>query len=278
MCSSDLGEVHKPDEGIHITATMQDITERHQLEMAKSELISTVSHELRTPLTSIVGTLGLAVGGVLGELPDRLRGMLATADKNATRLSALIDDLLDIEKISGGAMQFEFRPLAVATFMREAQAANQAYAQGLDATIRIMDQIPDAKIYGDNDRLAQVMANLISNACKFTPPGERVELRATRDEDAGTIALSVTDHGPGIPEAFEAAVFERFTQADQSLTRKDQRGGTGLGLSITKAIVDKHGGHVSFTTVREPAHNHGTTFTVTLREWSENHDAEPFKV
>ncbi|MCK5575965.1 MAG: PAS domain-containing protein, partial [Sphingomonadales bacterium] len=149
------GEVHIDEAQGHtrITATLQDITERHMLERAKSELISTVSHELRTPLTSILGTLGLAIGGVMGELPDQLHGMLATADKNAKRLSALIDDLLDIEKISGGSMHFEFSPITVASIIRTAQAENQAYAKEFNASIRINGDIPDGKVYGDSDRL-----------------------------------------------------------------------------------------------------------------------------
>lgn len=266
------GEVRRSDGGdaIHITATLQDITERHLLEQAKSELISTVSHELRTPLTSIIGTLGLAVGGVMGELPDRLRGMLATADKNAKRLSALIDDLLDMDKIANGAMNFEFRPLTLATFVRKAQAANQAYAQSLETAIRIDGDILDAKINGDADRMAQVMANLLSNACKFSPKGGQVIIRTERIGD--NIAISVTDFGPGIPEAFEPQMFARFAQADQTLTRQDQRGGTGLGLAITKAIIDRHGGQIGFTTRRAPAPDHGTTFTITLPEWLGDED------
>jgi len=269
------GEAHSDADALRLTVTLQDITERHMLEQAKSELVSTVSHELRTPLTSIIGTLGLALGGVMGELPDRLRGMLTTADKNAKRLSSLINDLLDVEKIANGALNFEFRPLTVATIVRKAQAANQAYAEQLGVAIRIDGEIPEAKVQGDADRLAQVMANLLSNACKFTPKGLSVTIRVSREHD--TIAIAIADPGPGIPEAFEAQVFERFAQADQSLTRQDQRGGTGLGLAITKAIVDIHHGQITFTTVRAPEPGHGTTFTVVLPEWRENEDAQAVK-
>lgn len=122
----------------------------------------------------------------------------------------------------------------------------------------------------------QDMANLLSNACKFTPSGKHVDIRAERHTDAGTITISISDLGPGIPEAFEAQVFERFSQADQSLTRQDQRGGTGLGLAVTKSIIDMHDGHVTFSTVRAPKPAHGTTFTITLPEWNEDNDALPF--
>lgn len=146
----------------------------------------------------------------------------------------------------------------------------------MNASIRINGDIPDGQVFGDADRLAQVMANLLSNACKFTPSGKHVDIRAERHTDAGTIAISISDLGPGIPEAFEAQVFERFSQADQSLTRQDQRGGTGLGLAITKSIIDMHDGHVTFSTVRAPEPAHGTTFTITLPEWNEDNDELAF--
>lgn len=258
------------DAAPHLNATMQDITERHMLEQAKSSLISTVSHELRTPLTSITGTLGLAVGGVLGDMPEKLQKMLHTANTNAKRLSALIDDLLDIEKIASGSMTFDFLPVDVPDLLRQAHDANQAYAERHGTTIRIDGEPPQAQVLGDADRLNQVLANLLSNAAKFSPEGGEIVIRARRED--GAIAISVSDTGPGIPEDFEARVFERFAQADQSLTRADQRGGTGLGLSITKSIVDMHEGQVTFHTTRAPAPGHGTTFTVTLPEWREGED------
>lgn len=261
------GEYNAKNGAPKLIATIQDITERHILERAKSELISTVSHELRTPLTSIAGTLGLATGGVLGELPDKLKSMLVTANTNAKRLGALIDDLLDMEKIANGTMAMHMKPLSIPIILEQARDANQAYADTFDAAIVIEGALPDVKIHGDEKRLAQVMSNLLSNAAKFSPEGG--EIRIGAEAHNGQVTISVRDQGPGIPEAFEPRMFERFAQADQSLTRADQKGGTGLGLSITKSIVELHDGTIDFSTVREPNADHGTTFTVTLPEWRE---------
>ena len=251
-----------------LNATVQDITERYLLERAKSDLISTVSHELRTPLTSITGTLGLAVGGVLGDLPEQLKIMLSTADKNAKRLGLLIDDLLDIEKIANGSMTFEFKAMNVGEIFRSAVEANQSLAQAQGVTFAIEGDVDNMEVCGDADRISQVMTNLLSNAVKFSSAKDKVRIRATR---AGrVIAISVSDRGPGIPEDFRPHVFKRFTQADQSLTRPDQKGGTGLGLSITKAIIEMHDGDISFESTCAPDRNHGTTFNFTLPIWDKS--------
>ncbi|HEY9079619.1 HAMP domain-containing sensor histidine kinase [Magnetovibrio sp.] len=250
-----------------LSATVQDITERYLLERAKSDLISTVSHELRTPLTSITGTLGLAVGGVLGELPDQLKSMLTTADKNAQKLGLLIDDLLDIEKIANGSMTFAFKPVSVAEVFQSAMDVTETLAQNHKVTLSVEGDVDNIKLYADPGRITQVMANLISNAIKFSPTESKVLIRARRTGSAVTI--SVSDRGAGIPENFRPHVFERFAQADQTQTRSDQKGGTGLGLSITKAIVEMHDGNISFESICAPAPNHGTTFKFSIPAWNE---------
>jgi|GEM_PF-1865877 len=262
------GEIQRDaTKAARLTATVQDITERYLLERAKSDLISTVSHELRTPLTSITGTLGLAVGGVLGDLPEQLKTMLSTADKNAKRLGLLIDDLLDIEKIANGSMTFEFKATTVGEIFHSAVEANHSLAQAQGVSFSIEGDVDNMEVCADADRMSQVMANLLSNAVKFSPANEKVRIRANR---AGrVIAISVSDCGPGIPEDFRPHVFERFTQADQSLTRTDQKGGTGLGLSITKAIVEMHDGDITFESTSAPSPNHGTTFRFTLPIWDD---------
>ena len=263
------GETQRDGAGaVRLNATVQDITERYLLERAKSDLISTVSHELRTPLTSITGTLGLAVGGVLGDLPEQLKIMLSTADKNAKRLGLLIDDLLDIEKIANGSMTFEFKATTVGDIFRSAVEDNQSLAQTQGVTFSIEGDVNNMEVCADADRMSQVMTNLLSNAVKFSPANDKVRIRANR---AGrVIAISVSDRGPGIPEDFRPHVFERFSQADQSLTRPDQKGGTGLGLSITKAIIEMHDGDITFESTLAPSPNHGTSFKFTLPIWDDS--------
>jgi PAS domain S-box-containing protein len=231
---------------------MRDITERKKIDRMKNEFVSTVSHELRTPLTSIRGSLGLLVGGAAGQLPVQAQSLLEIASNNTERLLLLINDILDIEKIESGEMAFKFKSVPVGTFLKEALKANDAYASQHNVRLELHSTCTSHKVYADADRLMQVMNNLLSNAIKFSREGSTVDVTETMVEDR--IRISVTDHGPGIPEAFQGKVFDKFTQSDSSDTRSI--GGTGLGLNITKAIVEKHGGYIDFVTQE----NIGTTF------------------
>ena len=243
------------------TGSVRDITDRKQAEKLKREFVSTVSHELRTPLTSIKGSLGLIQARMTGDLPEKLRTLLAIAYKNSDRLVNLVNDILDIEKIEAGQMDFRMEPLDLGSLVAQAIEANKGYGDEYRVTLVPMGEVPDGKIDGDRDRLQQVFGNLISNAAKFSPENGQVEIAVSRRENA--FRISVNDHGPGIPEEFRDRIFEKFTQADSSDTR--QKGGTGLGLSISRAIVERHGGSIGFAT--EPGK--GTTFHFDLPEWTE---------
>ena len=235
--------------------------ERQRAEAAsqvKSQFLATVSHELRTPLTSIRGSLGLVVGGAAGELPARASGLVGIAHKNAERLVLLVNDILDIEKIESGRMEFRNEPVDLVELVQAAVEANQGYADAHGVRLRAAVGPAEAPVAGDRDRLMQVMANLVSNAAKFSPRGAEVTVALDAAADGRRWRLTVADRGPGIPEAFRGRVFERFAQADSSDTRS--KGGTGLGLSITRAIVQHMGGDIGFVT----APGEGTTFHVEL--------------
>lgn len=236
---------------------VRDITERKQMDKMKNEFISTVSHELRTPLTSIRGSLGLISGGAVGKLPEQAKDMLKIASKNTERLLLLINDILDIQKIESGQMAFNFQSLDIMSFLERAVEENASYGEQHGVKFVIANEIENFQIYGDKDRMMQVMANLLSNAAKFSPDDETVEISVAHHH-GDTIRISITDHGEGIPEAFQPKLFDKFTQSDSSDTR--QKGGTGLGLSITKIIVEKHGGRIGFVS-REGI---GTTFYIEL--------------
>lgn len=236
----------------HIIGTGMDITERKKIEKMKDEFVSTVSHELRTPLTSIHGALGLVNSGVTGECPPQAKAMLDIAYKNSQRLITLINDILDIEKIESGRMEYRMKPLILATLIEQAIEANTAYGKQFGIRYEFLNTIPEAEVYADSHRLMQVMTNLLSNAAKFSRRDDTVEVSM---EGLGeTVRISIIDHGQGIPKEFQDKIFQKFAQADAS--DKREKGGTGLGLSICKNIIEKHSGYIGFTTNQAT----GTTF------------------
>jgi PAS domain S-box-containing protein len=231
---------------------IRDITERKHIERLKNEFVSVVSHELRTPLTSIAGSLGLINGGVAGELPARARPLIEIAYRNSERLTRLINDILDADKIESGRVAFNLKLVDLTRLVEEAIEANRPYAAQFGVRLALEEVLPGVQVRADPDRLIQVLTNLLSNAAKFSPPDQTVAVRVKRSGEA--IRVKVTDQGPGIPEEFRAHVFEKFVQADASDSRA--KGGTGLGLSICKAIVNRLGGHIGFETQQ----GQGTTF------------------
>ena len=181
---------------------------------------------------------------LVGELPEKIQEMLQIASNNTDRLLLLINDILDIQKIESGQMAFAFMPINVMELVDQAVRDNAAYAEQYAVKFIITHRKDGVLVLGDQNRLMQVLGNLMSNAAKFSPEGETVELAVAQHNDA--IRISVTDHGQGIAEEFQPKLFEQFTQSDASDTR--QKGGTGLGLSIVKAIVNKHGGRIDYIT------------------------------
>jgi len=240
---------------------VRDISSLKEVERLKTEFVSTVSHELRTPLTSIRGALGLVIGRFADSLPEVVRELLETANRNGERLTLLIDDILDLEKLKAGQLDFDFKQVDLADLARKAVAADEAYGQKHGVGLRLLE-VPDvAIVWADPHRLLQVLANLLSNAVKYSPGGGVVEVGVRRLD--GRFRVTVRDYGRGIPQAFRSRIFQRFSQADSSDTR--EKGGTGLGLAITMAIIHEHGGSIDFSS-EEGA---GTEFFFELPEWSE---------
>ena len=243
----DTGRVVERDadgKPLRMIGTHLDITERHRLDRMKSEFVSTVSHELRTPLTSIQGALGLLRGGALGELPGRMGEMIQVAFRNSDRLVRLVNDILDMEKIEAGRMEFQLRTHDLARLIEQALEVNGGYAEKHGVTLRAAP-LPVGEARVDADRFAQVMANLLSNAVKFSPRGG--EVTVTLGHHGRRLRVEVVDRGRGIPEAFHGRIFDKFAQADGGDGR--ELGGTGLGLSICKAIVEHLGGEIGFHSV-----------------------------
>lgn len=237
-------------------AVIRDISERKRIERMKNEFVSTVSHELRTPLTSIAGALGLINGGVLGEVPAQMGEMLRIAQSNSQRLSGLINDLLDMDKLVAGKMTLNLHRLKLWPLLATAVEQNQPYATQHSVNLHLKPPPLDVEVRVDRQRFDQVMANLLSNAAKFSAPGADVEVSAALA--VTRVRISVRDFGMGIPEAFRARIFGKFSQADATDTR--QKGGTGLGLAITKELIERMAGAIGFESVE----GQGTVFWVEL--------------
>ncbi|NWG87048.1 MAG: PAS domain S-box protein [Hydrogenophilaceae bacterium] len=225
------------------TGIVRDISERKQLERIKNEFLSTVSHELRTPITSIRGSLGLLAGGAMGDLAPEVKQLLSISLSNSERLINLINDILDLNKIESGRMNYAIKRVELLPLLEQAMEANRYYATQYEVGFELVNALPGVWLMADPDRLMQVLANLMSNAVKFSPRRGVVTLAMDRPKP-GHVRVSVRDQGPGIPEGFRANIFHKFAQADASDSR--QKGGTGLGLNISKAIIEHFGGAIGY--------------------------------
>jgi len=238
----------------------RDISERRRLDRLKSEFVSTVSHELRTPLTSIHGSLKLLEGGVAGVMAPPALKLVSLAQKNSQRLILLINDLLDMEKLNAGKMTLTLTPTDLVSIVKQSILDNGGY--GLTFDVRyVLAQSPDQLlVLADASRLPQVLANLLSNAAKFSAQSHQVDIRVIIEAQSGAhvARVEIEDHGEGIPEDFQHEIFGAFAQANNGNTRK--QGGTGLGLKISKSLINAMHGDIGFTTRK----GSGTTFWFSL--------------
>ncbi|MDH4134519.1 MAG: PAS domain S-box protein, partial [Gammaproteobacteria bacterium] len=241
---------------------IRDITERRRIDKMKNEFISTVSHELRTPLTSIHGALGLMAGGVTGALPGTTLQLVSVAHRNSERLLVLVNDILDMERIATGKMQYDMALRRVSAMMEQSVEANRGYALKYNVSYVLAERLPGATIRVDDTRCTQVLSNLLSNAAKFSPPGGQVIISASRRD--GAVRIQVSDSGPGIPAHFHDKLFQKFSQADSTDSR--QKGGTGLGLSISLALTEAMGGRIGY----EPNVPCGSIFYIEFPEIHES--------
>jgi two-component system sensor histidine kinase VicK len=253
-----LTETHNSDgnsRAVGVVVAFTDTTERRALDRMKDEFISTVSHELRTPLTSLRGALGLLSGGALEARPEKNKQMLDIAINNSDRLVRLVNDILDLERISSGKNELHRTACSAEDLLRRAASLQQA--RGTRPVTRIFFAAHGVTVWADPDRILQTLNNLISNAIKFSPPGGEIHLTARNLDDAEAI-LEVRDQGPGIPAEKLEHIFDRFQQGDASDSRA--LGGTGLGLAICRSIITQHGGRIWATSTE----GQGTTFHFTL--------------
>lgn len=241
--SGEIASVKIPWEGAESgLLIVRDITKRKEVDRLKSEFLSLVSHELRTPLTSIMGSVNLVLGGALGKMPEKAVEMLAIARANSERLLAPVNDILDFERLQSGRMKFTFEEVDLSQLVNDAVELNRSYAEQHEVEFVLEESNGAIRVKADQDRILQVVFNLLSNAAKFSPAGEQVNLSI--GQSAGRARVEVADNGPGIAEDFREKIFDRFSQVDLSDKRAVQ--GSGLGLSISKAIIDEHHGIIDF--------------------------------
>jgi PAS domain S-box-containing protein len=231
---------------------------RSQAEIAnrtKDEFLATVSHELRTPLNAILGWTRMLRSGAVEQ--KSMPRVLETIERNARAQTQLVEDILDVSRIIAGKMRVDIRFIDLHGVVRAALESVRpaAEARGVELAAEMTPE--SAEFCGDPDRLQQVIWNLLSNAIKFTPRGGRVSVSVDRQDSQARIVVS--DTGSGIPRDFLPHVFDRFRQADSSITRA--QGGLGLGLAIVRHLIEVHGGTVE---ARSDGENQGSTFTVCM--------------
>ena len=228
---------------IHNARLFREIEHKGQeLEIAnkhKSEFLANMSHELRTPLNAILGYSELIIDNIYGEVPEKIRGVLERVEKNGRHLLSLINDVLDLSKIEAGRLTLSLNDYSIQDTIQTAITSVEALAveKNLDLKVIVPKSLEKGK--GDEQRIAQVILNLLGNAIKFTKQGE-VKVEAALSN--GFFLISVTDTGIGLSDVDQEKIFKEFQQADGSSTRV--KGGTGLGLSISKKIVEMHGGQI----------------------------------
>jgi signal transduction histidine kinase len=244
-----------------VVMSLRDVTVEGEVDRMKNDFISTVSHELKTPLTSIKGALQFVLNK--GKwLTDTERELLSVCLRNTDRLIRLISDILDISKIEAGRIELAFEPLSVNELVTYSIEEIKGFA--LSRNVSIINRIdPDLPtIYGDHDRLMQVLTNLLSNAVKFSPEGKIIT--ATAALQGNYVAVSVIDHGRSIKWSDRDKLFKRFQRLESSGTQEN--GGTGLGLAICREIVELHHGKIYY----EPGLAGGNIFTFTVPVFEEN--------
>jgi signal transduction histidine kinase len=221
----------------------------------KNQFVSNMSHELRTPLAAILGYAELIQEGLYGTLPEKSLDALTRIRSNGKHLLGLINTVLDIAKIESGQFTLNMTEYAIESVVETVRAATESLAQNKKLLLKTEVAKPLPIGLGDEQRLTQVLLNLVGNAIKFTDKGE---VRVTAKAVNGHFNVTVTDTGPGIPEHERTRIFEQFHQVDSSLTKA--KGGTGLGLAIAKQIVEMHGGRIWV----ESALGKGSTFQMEL--------------
>ncbi len=253
-----VAPVTMSDEYLGSVSVFRDITREVEADRAKTDFVSTVSHELRTPMTSIKGYADLMLLGAAGQVNETQQRFLSVIKANADRLSVLVNDLLDISRIESGRVKLDIKPVSIESIIEQVAASLRGKIEEKKLTLRLSlpeEELP--RVYGDRDRVIQVLTNLVGNAYQYTPSGGSITVKAHQLD--GFVQIDVIDTGIGIAPEYQAKVFDRFFRADDPLVQEFP--GTGLGLAIVKSLVEMHEGRIWV----ESELGKGTTFSFILR-------------
>jgi PAS domain S-box-containing protein len=245
-----LWSTHWSSEEKTLFCVAHDITNRKELERLKQEFMAMVSHDMRTPLTSVLATVKLLAKGTFGVLPGKANERLDVVTRNLDRLVALINDLLDIEKLESGQMQLNKESLQIKQVLERSLQELEQYA--LDQNIKLELVASESQAVADEDRLIQVIINLLANAIKFSPKGGIVKINSEQIDN--NVWVKVIDQGRGVPSSHKEIIFERFKQVESADGKR--KAGTGLGLPICKQIIESHGGKIGV----DSENGEGSTF------------------
>jgi signal transduction histidine kinase len=233
-------------------AERQTVEELRRLSALRADFVSLVSHELRSPMAAVIGAARTLHQRWRTLSAGQREAFLALIADETNRLAALIGDVLDTSRIEAGTFSFSFSDVDLKRLVEDAVATAGIGQDEVHVLARVVGPLP--RIRGDRERLRQVLSNLIDNAVKYSPVGDEVEVVATPEN--GTVRISVSNRGPGIPEDQQVLIFEKFGRADVPGSKP----GTGLGLFIARSIAEAHGGRLEVSSRPES----GATFTLTL--------------
>jgi signal transduction histidine kinase len=258
LAGAIIADMALDESRLEILLQNTELRRLNEVQALKDDFVATVSHELRTPLTSIMASLGLLEDGIVGDLSEEARGVVRVATSNSARLIALVDDLLDLEKMESGSIDLVMLSASIEDIMETSLAAIEGNAQKVGTELVREDRYESGmEVECDPERIVQVLVNLLSNAIKFASSGTAVTLRA-EIANHDHLVFSVVDWGEGIPEESFPKLFDPFWQDDSSPSRRV--GGSGLGLSISKKIVEQHHGRLEVDSTL----GIGSTFRVIL--------------
>jgi len=234
-----LDRIGGSDEVAHLDKVFHNMAEAlRTAEQTKREFVQMISHDLRTPLTAILGTFELLSSGAYGQLTERGSTRVHDAERESERLISLINELLDIDKLESGNMQLILDDCELQDIFRRATEAVTVIAESRKIKLQTTQDNPT--VNADEDRVVQIMINLLGNAVKYSPEGETIKIDVVDDQNF--VRIDIIDNGPGIPKKDKKLIFERFKQIEGEAYKRS--GSSGLGLAICKALVESHGGTI----------------------------------